>query len=255
MTCVREPVARKLSLYYYMKAGQDRPEIQRQGLDYRSLEAFITSTPRNSQCRFFHPSGSADAALEALDKLDAQVIPLPFLGLVMDAIYAEAGVAPLAPIRANQSHGDEAPVSDTARAMIAERFQQDQLLYDTCYQRVAPLLAGYQPALASVETLVTPDQLRSLTGPIYIFGSSAPGQSLCARLDQAGIQVAGFLDSQANPDQWLLGRPVLRPGALDAGDWPQTTVLIAAETYGPLYRTLSAHGCGQIIDAFDFAQS
>jgi hypothetical protein len=254
MTCVRAPLARQVSLYHYWRGRQDRWAVQAQGLDFSSLESFIDGTPRNSQCRFFHPSGSADAALEALDRLDAQVIPLPFLGLVIDAIYAEAGIAPLAPIRANQSHGDEALVSDTARAMIAERFQQDQLLYDTCYQRVAPLLSEYQPALAPVETLNGLGQLQPGTGPIYIFGSSAPGQSLCARLDQAGIHVTGFLDSQANPDQWLLGRPVLRPGALAAGDWPQATVLIAAETYGPLYRTLATSGCGRIIDGFDFAQ-
>lgn len=254
LTCLREPLARKISLYHYLKTRQDRPEVQRQKLDYSSLEAFIASTPTNSQCRFFHPSGTAAAALEALDRLDAQVIPLPFLGRVIDAIYADAGVAPLAPIRTNQSHGGDAPVSDTARAMIAERFQQDQLLYDTYYQRVAPLLAGFQPAMAAVETLTRLDQLPPVTGPLYIFGSSAVGQALCTRLDQAGIAVTGFLDSRANQGQRLLGCPVLRPDAVAPGDWLAATVLIAAETYGPIYRTLSAHGCGRIMDAFNFAQ-
>jgi len=253
MTCVRDPLARQFSLYQYLHGRQDRWGVQAQGLDFSSLESFIDGTPRNSQCRFFHASGTAEAALEALDRLDAQVIPLPFLGLVIDAIYTEAGVAPLAPIRANTSNNGDTPVSDTARAMIAERFQQDQLLYDTCYQRVAPLLAGFQPALAPVETLVGPEQLLPGTGPLYIFGTSAVGQSLCARLDQAGFPVTGFLDSRASLGQHLLGRPVLRPSALAATDWPHATVLIAAETYGPLYRTLATHGCGRIIDAFDFA--
>jgi hypothetical protein len=253
MTCARAPLARQVSLYHYLRGRQDRWPVQAQTLDFSSLESFIDSTPRNSQCRFFHSSGTAEAALEALDGLEARIIPLPFLGLVIDAIYAEAGVRPLAPIRANRSYSDEAPISDTARAMITERFQQDQLLYDTCYQRVAPLFTGFQPAMTAVETLTTPGQLSSNTGPLYIFGTSAVGQSLCNRLDQAGIAVNGFLDSRGSQGQQLLGRPVLRPDALEPGDWPGATVLIAAEAYGPLYRTLAAHGCGRIIDAFDFA--
>ncbi len=253
LACVRDPLERQVSLYHYLRGRQDRPAVQAQGLDFSSLENFIDGTPRNSQCRFYHPSATAEAALEALDGLDAQVVPLPFLGLVIDAIYAEMEVAPLAPIRANQSRRDDAPVSDTARAMIAERFQQDQRLFDICHRRVAPLLAGFQPALAPVETLTMLEQLQGGGGPLYIFGSSAVGQSLCARLDRAGIQVAGFMDSRAVPGQRVLNRPVLRPVTSAAAGGPRPTLLIAAETYGPSYRALHAGGGGRIIDAFDFA--
>lgn len=259
LTCVREPMARKLSLYHYMKARQHLPEVQRQGLDYRSLEAFIASTPTNSQCRFHHPAGTAEAALEALDRLNAQIIPVPFLRTVIDALYSAEGVAPLAPIHVNQSSTDDLDkdISATARAMIAERFQQDQLLYDLCLQRVAPLLAGYHPARAAVETLADVadlERLRSITGPLHIFGTSAAGQALYRWLDQAGIRVSGFLDSRSR-GEILLGRPVLRPGVLDATRFQHATVLIAAETYGPVYRLLAAHGGGRIIDAFDLAKA
>lgn len=259
MTCVRQPMARQLSLYRYLRDRQDRPLLQNLGLDFSSLERFIDGTPRNSQCLFYHPSGQADAALEALDNLDAQVIPLPFLGTVIDALFASQGVAPLAPIHINRSRHDsrDAEINPTAQAMIAERFQQDQLLYDTCYQRVAPLLAGLESARPRVETLTATDgleRLRSLDGPIHIFGTSAAGQALSRWLDQAGIRVSGFLDSRSQGDI-LLGLPVLRPDALAAAQMRMATVLIAAETYGPVYRLLSAHGGDRIMDAFDLAMA
>lgn len=233
--------------------------LQNLGLDFSSLERFIDGTPRNSQCLFYHPSGRADAALEALDNLGTQVIPLPFLGTVIDALFASQGVAPLAPIHINRSRRDsrDADISPMVQAMIAERFDQDRLLYETCYQRVAPLLAGLAPARPRVETLTPTDgleRLRSITGPLHIFGTSAPGQALSGWLDQAGIRVSGFLDSRSEGDR-LLGRPVLRPDALSAAQMRMATVLIAAETYGPVYRLLSAHGGGRIMDAFDLAKS
>ncbi|SNS24569.1 hypothetical protein SAMN05880556_103140 [Azospirillum sp. RU38E] len=233
--------------------------LQNLGLDFSSLERFIDGTPRNSQCLFYHPSGRADAALEALDNLGTQVIPLPFLGTVIDALFASQGVAPLAPIHINRSRRDsrDADISPMVEAMIAERFDQDQLLYDTCYQRVAPLLAGLDPARPRVETLTPTDgleRLRSITGPLHIFGTSAPGQALSGWLNQAGIRVSGFLDSRSR-GEILLGRPVLRPGVLDATRFQHATVLIAAETYGPVYQLLAAHGGGRIIDAFDLAKA
>ncbi|MQP65924.1 hypothetical protein GE253_11280 [Niveispirillum sp. SYP-B3756] len=259
MTCVREPMARQLSLYRYLRDRQDRPLLQNLGLDFSSLERFIDGTPRNSQCLFYHPSGQADAALEALDKLDAQVIPLPFLGTVIDALFANQGVAPLAPIHINRSRRDSSDdqISPAVQAMIAERFEQDQLLYDTCYQRVAPLLAGLEPARPTVETLTATDgleRLHSLGGPIHIFGTNTAGQALFRWLNQAGIRVSGFLDSR-NQGDILLGRPIQQPEALTAEQMRMATVLIASETYGPVYRLLSDHGGGRIIDAFDLAKT
>ncbi len=258
LACVREPLARQVSLYRYLRARQDQPKLQNIGLDFHSLERFIDGTPRNSQCLFFHPSGRADAALEALDRLGAQVFPLPFLGTVINALYAAEGVPPLAHIHANRSRaaGGDADIGATARAMIAERFQQDQLLYDTCFQRVAPLLAKYHPNRVGVETLSMKDgleRLHSISGPLYIFGASAVARALCAQLDRAGIPISGFIVSQYQGEMWE-GYPLWQPDALSPRQWQMATVLIAAETYGPVHRLLSAHGCGRIIDAFDAAQ-
>jgi hypothetical protein len=257
LVCVRDPVARQVSHYRFLKKMRDLPLIQNNCIDFSSLEAFTDSMPRNSQCRFYHPSGRADDAIAFLDGLGVQVVPVEFMRAVIDGIYTQRGLPPLREIRANRT--DQEPpardLSPAAAALITERFAEDDRLYRTYHGRVAPLMAG----LASptpVETLGTESDLAALRpaaagGNLHIFGSSGVAEKLLARLRAAGVEPAGFFDSQRSGT--LAGLPVRQTNQLNSAQWQAATLLVAAEAFGPVHRIASAHGCGQIVDAFDFA--
>lgn len=257
IVCVRDPVARQVSHYRFLKKMQDLPLIQNNCIDFSSLEAFTDSMPRNSQCRFYHPSGQADEAIAFLDALGVQVVPVEYMRAVIDNIYQQRGLPPLREIRANRTDQEPAArdLSPAAMALITERFVQDDLLYRTYHARVAPLMAGLV-ASSPVETLVPEADLSFLrpaaeAGNLHIFGSSGVGEQLLARLRRAGLEPAGFIDSMR--DGTLAGLPVRRADGLDAAQWRAASILVAAEAFGPVHRIASAHGCGRIIDAFDFA--
>lgn len=257
IVCVRDPVARQVSHYRFLKKMRDLPLIQNNCIDFSSLEAFTDSMPRNSQCRFYHPSGQADDAIAFLDGLGVQVVPVEFMRAVIDSIYQQRGLPPLQEIRANRT--DQEPpardLSPAAAALIAERFAQDDRLYRTYHGRVAPLMAGLTPSMA-VETLRPESDLASLRPAasgdnLHIFGSSGVAEKLLARLRAAGVEPAGFIDSSRSGT--MAGLPVRRPDGLEAAQWRSASILVAAEAFGPVHRIASAHGCGRIIDAFDFA--
>lgn len=257
LVCVRDPVARQISHYRFLRKMQHLPLIQNNCIDFSSLEAFTDSMPRNSQCRFYHSSGQAADAITFLDRLDVQVVPVEFMSAVIDDIYVQRGLAPLQEIRANRT--DQEPpardLSPTAAALIAERFAEDDLLYRTYHARVAPLMAGLGRPVP-VATLQPGDDLSFLrpaaqAGNLHIYGSSGVAEQLLGRLRQAGLEPAGFIDSTR--DGTLAGLPVWRADQLDSPRWQAASVLIAAEAFGPIHRLAQARGCRHIIDAFDYA--
>jgi hypothetical protein len=256
IACVRDPLARQVSHYRYLKKLQDQPSIQNHCIDFSSLETFTDGMPRNSQCRFYHPSGRADDAIGLLDELGVQVVPLEFMRAVIDSVYQQNGVPSLQEIHANRT--DLEPVAQeltpAAVALITERFAEDDLLYRTYLGRVAPLMAGL-PSPSPVESLGPETDLSTLrpaatSGNLHIFGSSRVAEKLREILRTAGVEPAGFIDSQRSGT--LAGLPVRQADMLDAAQWQASTVLIAAEAFGPLHHIAASHGCQRIIDAFNF---
>ncbi|MGI9425176.1 MAG: hypothetical protein ACR2PA_18415 [Hyphomicrobiaceae bacterium] len=155
LSVAREPIDRFLSCFHFrldqLNAAQrakrlspSHPMIKPLGRPpespqefLRLLEASGAKNWRNSQCRYFSPAGTFEAARRVIETRDVITAPMTRLAAFAETVSDRLGIEPLEVGHLNRGKSRAGASSETLSsadtAAIRRHFEEDQRLYDYVY--------------------------------------------------------------------------------------------------------------------------